>query len=524
MNKYLIISCLLIAFSCKKAENNPPDNRPIGNFVPFRKGNVWGLADAASKKIVVEPQYEYIEIGAYPNEKEVFAVFQKGKWGAISAEGKEVLPIKYWFVEIAKNCILVHDTPEDRVGVYSLEGKELLPIQYKRVYHLDILHPDKEHLLLLQNQDDKTGIYNLKTKTIVLEPQYEMDSYSVSNTESAIFSLKNQGKIALFNLEGKQITPFQYTGLGGGNIVSGGYATIQNEEGLWGVVDKNGKITVPCQYKALGTTVNSERIPFQNEKGKWGYLDVTNGKIIVEAQYDKARDFSDGFGEVQRGKKVGFVDKTGKLVVPLEYDAALNVQKGICFMMKDKFWTPIRLATHSPLNQEKYAGGNFDFRYDYAVVTCPSENVLSQGVIDVNGKTLIPCQNAEFGFSFEAQMAILRISEQSYKLFKLPSGKEFAASDTPPILEKDFVVVSKNQKFTVMDYEGKKLAEIQAQSVGSIKNMLRVSDEIEGISEIEPFDATGNPLAAPPIEERYVPKKDKLKGYMDKNGYQFWKD
>ncbi len=51
--------------------------------------------------------------------------------------------------------------------------------------------------------------------------------------------------------------------------------------------------------------------PFKADNGLWGFNDQ-NGKEIVPAKYDGARDFSDGLAFVSEPyQKGGFIDKTG---------------------------------------------------------------------------------------------------------------------------------------------------------------------------------------------------------------------
>ena len=52
-----------------------------------------------------------------------------------------------------------------------------------------------------------------------------------------------------------------------------------------------------------------------NQHDKWGYIDRT-GKIIVPPQYAAAGEFHQGRGSVKVGDKFGFIDATGQMVIP----------------------------------------------------------------------------------------------------------------------------------------------------------------------------------------------------------------
>jgi ankyrin repeat protein len=63
------------------------------------------------------------------------------------------------------------------------------------------------------------------------------------------------------------------------------------------------------------------------QNGKWGYADQ-GGHLIISAQYDEAKIFSDGLAAVKMQGKWGFIDKTGQLVIPLSYDSATSFIEG----------------------------------------------------------------------------------------------------------------------------------------------------------------------------------------------------
>ena len=49
--------------------------------------------------------------------------------------------------------------------------------------------------------------------------------------------------------------------------------------------------------------------------GKYGYIDTT-GKLAIPCQYDKAWYFHNGMAIITKDGKYGFIDTTGKEVVP----------------------------------------------------------------------------------------------------------------------------------------------------------------------------------------------------------------
>ncbi|MDI6782868.1 MAG: WG repeat-containing protein, partial [bacterium] len=67
------------------------------------------------------------------------------------------------------------------------------------------------------------------------------------------------------------------------------------------------------------------------EHGKWGYIDKT-GKEIIKLQFKNASGFSEGRAEVSIGKKWGYIDKTGKVVIAPQFDDVWSFQNGLAMV------------------------------------------------------------------------------------------------------------------------------------------------------------------------------------------------
>src|SRR5262245_9631087 len=63
----------------------------------------------------------------------------------------------------------------------------------------------------------------------------------------------------------------------------------------------------------------------EQEFGPWGYIDKT-GRTVIPLQFTSAQSFSEGLAAVavqstdgRAAKKYGYIDRTGTLVIPAEY-------------------------------------------------------------------------------------------------------------------------------------------------------------------------------------------------------------
>jgi len=134
-----------------------------------------------------------------------------------------------------------------------------------------------------------------------------------------------------------------------------------------------------------GNNANSGRFNW-----KYGYIDMT-GELVIPVQYDYAMDFSEGLAAVymQKNGGWGFIGKTGELAVPFMYEQASPFCEGLAAVSKDGKWGYIDAA-----------GGiavPFEYRQAYSFIDGLSAVMIEYnpsnskwGIIDKNGGTAVP--------------------------------------------------------------------------------------------------------------------------------------
>ena len=151
---------------------------------------------------------------------------------------------------------------------------------------------------------------------------------------------------------------------------------------------------------------------------KHGFVDK-NGKVVVPLIYDEALTFSDGLAAVMQNNKWGYLDSTGKMVVELQYSEAMSFHNGMAVVVK---------------------GGNYGFINEKGTVVIPFEfggargfsadglapvmNAKGKwGYIDKKGKVVIPFK---YGFADEFVDGVARVMEGSEMIHIDVSGKKVA--------------------------------------------------------------------------------------------------
>lgn len=119
-----------------------------------------------------------------------------------------------------------------------------------------------------------------------------------------------------------------------------GMAIVQ-QKGLYGLVDKKGTLVLPARYQSV-TLLSTKRFLLMSE-GKYGLAD-TNGRLIAVPKFDYLADLNNGYLIVARDGKFGLITTENISTIPLMYDyVSYDSFNGRYFALRKTAWEEISL-------------------------------------------------------------------------------------------------------------------------------------------------------------------------------------
>lgn len=263
--------------------------------------------------------------------------------------------------------------------------------------------------------------------------------------------VRDNGLYGVINPRGQYVVECKYSKI---YPFSEGYAAVLSKDNKIGFIDSYGEEVVPCKYEfdKYDKYRFSEGRAAVESGGLYGYVDV-KGNVAIDFQFSTARDFQDGFAIVFRpekgaafidpqgkiiadlkaytyfekyaeglvgatkGKKQGFLDKTGKEVIPFDFTSVTVFSEGLAFVKDGKKQMFIDKTGKTVINLK------CDEMY-YTVFSDGLANIEKDdmvGFIDKTGKMAIPF-NYESAGDFKNGWALVSRSVMEGNNFVTYSG------------------------------------------------------------------------------------------------------
>jgi hypothetical protein len=256
-------------------------------------------------------------------------VIIKGKKSFIDPTGRILFPANYDVIRDFAEGLCAVNIGEKRIpnvglisdpgkwGYIDKTGKLAIPMKFTHAESFS------EGLAAIKEGDSGAFIDHNEQKV------FELPLDVTLGFREGIVGVLYRGTLAYFDKTGKKISP----PLGYGpknNSFSEGLAPVEIN-GKTGFMDRTGKIVIEPQFEdaedfqegLAPVKVRSEETTWcprdanGSRKGftmKWGYIDKT-GKMVIPAEFESAAPFSDGLGAINQCDEGYFIDKTGRKIV-----------------------------------------------------------------------------------------------------------------------------------------------------------------------------------------------------------------
>ncbi len=336
-------------------------------------------------------------------------------------------------------------------------------------------------VIVVNNKDESTFVSD--SISVLVEPTFEYYSVEPFSEGFAIVKTSNRkgnlidDKYGVVDKRGIEVIPPQDD-----DIISfkEGFAIVKTSTGnslddRYGVVGENGKEIIPPVYNDISFFLDGFAV---NKDGQYSYMDKT-GKVIMPLDYFPLDYFNGDLRSARKDERnMGYIDETGKVVIPLEFNDIGDFNDGLACV-------------------EKY--------YDLG----NGSSYTPKGYIDMTGKLVIPLRY-EDAHDFSDGLATVRQGPYNYAFIDTDGNvvtviREYSAVFA---IKEGFARVRKNNKMDdswgIIDKNGREIVPPKYDGV---------SDFSEGLAAVSRRDKLSQP-----DENNYIHIESYLKGFVDTTG------
>lgn len=297
-------------------------------FVKTKQGKE-GLYDYTGKTVLKE-DYNNIEGWEAPGKTKVLVLSKDGKQGFATKAGTLITPLKYTridFSDYGENSYYAIEI-DNKIGVADLTGKEVIAPKYNKLF------PEFEEGCPFYSieKDGKFGWVD-NTGKVLLPPIYE-DYVTCPGKESFAVGKLSDNEYVFINKSGQHVFGKKYEYA---SSFEKGIAIIE-EKGKFGLINATGKYMVQPAYDEI-ERIHENYVDLVlyavTKDNNVAFMDKAL-KIITPFHFDVLKveneeyfGASEGMIAVKKADKWGFMDITGKLVIPCIYDAVGLFSDGI---------------------------------------------------------------------------------------------------------------------------------------------------------------------------------------------------
>jgi hypothetical protein len=429
--------------------------------------SLYGFIEHGTGKVLIAPQFDMVY-----NYTMDLCVVQKGRaLGVVNSKGVLMCPPQLQDLkEMYGPCAVVvqSDTSDEmqmllsiidggavKVGLLNNKGEFVLPCKYDEIfddvnngfYYPFVRAAEYSNDSVIGNVPIMIGLYGIAdTNGLVLsEPMFE----EMPVFGDGMFRIRINGKYGFADAEGKVVIQPQWefaVAFSEGKAIVSMHANSS-------IIDKKGNILAGNLGDGTGMyRFFSNRARCRSNDGQYGYMDAT-GKRVVPPTFDSGDDFQDGAAIIGKGNKYGLIDTAGNFIIEPEYDFLYNLGDGL-YKVKDSEGNAGVINNKGKVIVAKEYDDVFHLQQNYLMV----EKDFMSGCFDLSGKEIYPATSPIQIFFVEGKSIVY--NETKAGLIDT-TGKFLVPLEYDSIgyFYNGFTTITKNGVYGAIDSTGKVVVE-----------------------------------------------------------------
>lgn len=292
----------------------------------------------------------------------------------------------------------------------------------------------------------------------------------------------------------------------------------------YGVINAAGEIILPAEYDQIEISAEADYMLVRKNE-KYSYMNM-QGELMIDAEYDRARMFSGDYAAVANFYDLGddnrdsmgyttcwgMIDRSGKALIPLDYDFLDVGENGIAAVQLNQKYGFINAENKTIVDFKYYSAEHFTGGYaPVAIAEYPNgtsgdsskDMVSSWGIIDESGREVVPCRYASLLICENGLALVQKHDTNRYSYIDMQGNAAFSGEfDRAEAFIGDLAAVGQKTdrgdgryeiRWGVIDSQGKMLLEMNCSWVsirpdGTIEAMIDDEIVLYGAAELRVKD------------------------------------
>ncbi|MDR0325118.1 MAG: WG repeat-containing protein, partial [Oscillospiraceae bacterium] len=355
------------------------------------KGNQYGLIDATGAFVIVIGKYNGI---SRIDNGQLF-VNDGGTYKIVTDRDVHVRTFAYDMVEsFGKGLLRVRDGTTWKIGVVDYGDNLILEIEHDWIYTCSV----SDDRAIVRNG----GIYSLINLSGTEIKQLSFDFYSANDFQGGVAFVSYNGTYNLLRAsDGELVFPAKwYDQI---QILAHGLAVVTDGDKTGLIDSSSGSFVLPLSYyqRLYSSSDDYDLLWIEKDNGDVLFVNLITKAVFDLSSYDYASSFRDGLVNVEKDGKMGVVDNTGAVVIPLEYDSFQGFYyDGLACVKKDGKWGFINKSNTAvvPIIYD-YVGW-----FNDGIVLVIKDG--KKGFVDETGSVVIPLVYDDLGGFYESELSL----------------------------------------------------------------------------------------------------------------------